>query len=111
MLNTDFSPNDLQTGPKPLNNMLEALNYQETNNSASIYHVPSFLVKLFEIVDNTATDTIISWLEPEGDGFIIKQPSQFCDTILPQYFKHSNFSSFIRQLNMYDFHKSKRKGD
>ncbi len=51
----------------------------------------------------------MTW-SPEGDAFIIVDFSNFCDQILPKYFKHSNFASFVRQLNMYDFHKTKAGG-
>lgn len=81
-----------------------------TKKESSIYHVPSFLLKLFEIVEARNNAHIVDWTEGDGDGFIIKNPVLFGEQILPQYFKHNNFSSFIRQLNMYDFHKSKRKG-
>lgn len=77
---------------------------------SSIYHVPSFLIKLFEIIDSPSTDQIVEWTHPDGESFVIKSANKFAEVILPQYFKHSNFSSFIRQLNMYDFHKSRKKG-
>ena len=86
------------------------LNVDSDTAVTSIYHVPSFLVKLYEIVDNKAQDHIVSWTEPDGDGFTIKNTNAFSEQILPQYFKHNNFSSFIRQLNMYDFHKAKTRG-
>ena len=69
-------------------------------------NIPSFLLKTFDIVQDPSSDSIISW-NPEGNGFIVKQVNQFSDQILPKYFKHNNFSSFIRQLNMYDFHKTR----
>jgi len=34
----------------------------------SIYHVPSFLVKIYEIVDSQEFNDIVSWT-PTGDGF------------------------------------------
>ncbi|XP_047332751.1 heat stress transcription factor B-2a-like [Impatiens glandulifera] len=63
-----------------------------------------FLSKTYSIVDDHSTDEIISW-NKEGSSFIVWDPSQFAKTLLPKFFKHDNFSSFIRQLNTYQFRK------
>jgi osomolarity two-component system response regulator SKN7 len=46
-----------------------------------------------------------------GDSFIVVEGERFTRQILPNHFKHSNMSSFIRQLNKYDFHKVKPSSD
>lgn len=43
---------------------------------------------------------LISW-NHSGTSFYISQVNEFARTVLPLHFKHSNFSSFVRQLNMY----------
>ncbi|RKP09967.1 HSF-type DNA-binding-domain-containing protein, partial [Thamnocephalis sphaerospora] len=53
---------------------------------------------------------IVSW-GVSGDSFVVKDQSEFAKSILPMHFKHSNFASFVRQLNKYDFHKVKRSGE
>ena len=50
--------------------------------------------------------TIATWSEA-GDNFVVKNVENFASSVLPQYFKHSNFSSFARQLNFYGFRKLK----
>lgn len=47
---------------------------------------------------------VVSW-NREGTGFVVWSPAEFSELTLPKYFKHNNFSSFIRQLNTYGFKK------
>ncbi|KAG2683515.1 hypothetical protein I3843_10G033000 [Carya illinoinensis] len=65
---------------------------------------PPFLLKTYVLVEDPATDEVISW-NTEGTAFVVWQPAEFARDILPTLFKHSNFSSFVRQLNTYGFRK------
>jgi hypothetical protein len=59
-----------------------------------------FLVKTYEMVEDPATIHVVSW-GPGGASFVVWNPPDLSRDLLPKYFKHSNFSSFIRQLNTY----------
>ncbi|CAI9099892.1 OLC1v1036777C1 [Oldenlandia corymbosa var. corymbosa] len=65
---------------------------------------PPFLLKTYMLVEDPATDEIISW-NNDGSAFVVWQPAEFARDLLPTLFKHSNFSSFVRQLNTYGFRK------
>ena len=69
--------------------------------------VPIFLLKTHEMIE-TAPHDVAEWTK-DGRAFVIKQPKVLAKTMLPRYFKHSNFSSFVRQLNFYGFRKHKQE--
>ncbi|KAL0414588.1 UNVERIFIED_CONTAM: Heat stress transcription factor B-2b [Sesamum radiatum] len=59
-----------------------------------------FLTKTYQLVDDPSIDDLISWNE-DGTTFVVWRPAEFARDLLPKYFKHNNFSSFVRQLNTY----------
>ncbi|PSS30753.1 Heat shock factor protein [Actinidia chinensis var. chinensis] len=63
-----------------------------------------FLMKTYKLVDDQSTDEVIGWNEG-GTTFVVWKTDNFSKDLLPKYFKHNNFSSFVRQLNTYGFRK------
>jgi len=66
--------------------------------------VSGFISKIYKMVSDPATQDIVSWND-RGDGFVVRNEFVFASQIMRTYFRHQNFSSFVRQLNFYGFHK------
>ncbi|KAI1266338.1 HSF-type DNA-binding-domain-containing protein [Xylariaceae sp. FL1019] len=76
--------------------------------AAAAVHQPkivqtAFIHKLYNMLEDQNIQHLISW-SPSAESFVMS-PSHDFSKVLAQYFKHTNISSFVRQLNMYGFHK------
>jgi heat shock transcription factor len=55
-------------------------------------------------LEKSVNTDLIRWSD-RGDSFVVLDEDEFARTLIPELFKHNNYASFVRQLNMYGFHK------
>ncbi|KAI9687544.1 MAG: stress-responsive transcription factor hsf1 [Bathelium mastoideum] len=66
--------------------------------------IPPFVQKLSSFLDESNNTELIRWSD-DGNSFIVLDEDEFANTLIPELFKSNKYASFVRQLNMYGFHK------
>lgn len=66
--------------------------------------VPNFPAKMHSILSRPDLADIISWM-PHGRAWRVLKPREFEVRVIPTYFEHAKFSSFIRQANGWGFRR------
>ena len=79
---------------------------EESDEITAEWKGHGFLAELYDIFHTPefSKAKYCAWSEC-GSMIIITDVSGFEENVLPSHFKHNKFNSFVRQLNMYDFHK------
>jgi heat shock transcription factor len=70
----------------------------------SLYNHQFELTDDHSFLDESKNTELIRWSD-DGNSFVVLDEDEFARTLIPELFKHNNYASFVRQLNMYGFHK------
>ena len=65
----------------------------------------TFPTKLYKILSKSVFEDVISWL-PHGRSWRVLDQKRFETEVLPLYFRHGNFLSFMRQVNGWGFRRT-----
>jgi len=107
-----FSSNELWMEEFPVSPTSQSSSPQPTSASSTTNQSPrpksnnnnTFVHKLYQMLSDPKQSKFINWNDT-GYSFTIRNVQGFSRNVLPLHFRHNNFSSFVRQLNMYGFHK------
>lgn len=77
------------------------------STSSSKGVVPIFVQKTYRMVEE-GDPSLIEW-SSDGEMFVVKDKKKLAKYVIPNYFEHSKFASFDRQLNFYGFRKIQNK--
>jgi len=70
--------------------------------SAASGKEPPFPVKLHKILSKAEFADVVSWL-PHGRSWRVLKPKAFEEKVVPLYFRHAKYASFMRQVNGWGF--------
>ena len=84
---------------------IDSTNESEANKSRKEHSndQPLFLRKAYAMINSCPAD-LGGW-SAKGDSFIINNTEDFANKVIPTFYRHNNWSSFVRQLNFYGFRK------
>jgi hypothetical protein len=91
--------------PRPSSTIKRKQTKAPTKKKETPENAPIFLRKTYAMIDS-CDPSIATWSN-DGTMFVVKDPDKFATEVIPNFFKHNNFSSFVRQLNFYGFKKVK----
>ncbi|KAK9760127.1 hypothetical protein K7432_016163 [Basidiobolus ranarum] len=66
--------------------------------------IPHFVLKLYRILETEKYSEYIRW-NNTGESFVIPDGPLLAAVVLPNFYKSSTFTSFVRQLNIYGFRR------
>mmetsp|Transcript_17926 Transcript_17926/g.26530 ORF Transcript_17926/g.26530 Transcript_17926/m.26530 type:complete len:380 (+) Transcript_17926:16-1155(+) len=72
--------------------------------------VPNFPAKMHAILSRPDLSDIVAWM-PHGRAWRVLKPREFEVQVIPIYFEHSKFSSFVRQANGWGFRRITQGND
>lgn len=102
--NATVGPGESGAWGESLEELYQRAQVAKRDSQAKRKQIPPFVQKLSSFLDESKNTELIRWSD-DGNSFIVLDEDEFARTLIPELFKHNNYASFVRQLNMYGFHK------